>query len=60
MSLEYIQEYYGVPAKKGGKVTYKGVPGKIVGYSGPHIKIKLEGESKGRPYHPKDPDLVYL
>lgn len=60
MSLEYIRETYDVPAKKGGKVTYKDKPGVIIGHSGPHVKIRLEGEKGGRPYHPRDKDLKYL
>jgi hypothetical protein len=54
VSLQYIREYYGVPAKRGEPVIYQGKPGVVTGYSGPHIRVRLEGEKRSRPYHPAD------
>ena len=59
MSLAYVRNHYRVPAKRGGRVTYKGKPGAITGARGPHVRIRLDGEKHARPYHPTDPDLTY-
>jgi hypothetical protein len=60
MSLEYIREYYKVPAFKGHKISYRGKPGVIIGASGPHVKIRLDGEKSSGAYHPTDDDLTYV
>ena len=52
--LEYVRNYYGVPAKKGKVVSYNGKLGVITGASGPHVKVKLEGAKHALPYHPMD------
>lgn len=52
MSLEYIRQYYGVPAWKGAVVFYRGKRGEITGASGPHLTIRLDGEKHSNPYHP--------
>jgi len=52
--LEYIRNYYMVPATKGKIVSYKGKLGVITGASGPHVKVRLEGEKNSHPYHPDD------
>lgn len=60
MSLEYIRNYYGVPAKKGGRVNAYGKPGTITGARNAHLLIKLDGEQQhSRPYHPTD-GIEYL
>lgn len=59
MSIEYIRDYYHVPAKKGKIVSYKGKLGTIIGANGPHVKIRLEGKRNAFLYHPLDPDLKY-
>lgn len=56
--LDYVRQYYGVPAKKGGRVTYRGAPGKIMGASGPHVDVKLDS-GRRFPVHPTDGDLIY-
>lgn len=56
--MDYIRNYYGVPAKRGGRVTYQGNPGTITGHSGPHLKVRLDGEKHSGIYHPMD--LEYL
>lgn len=56
--LEYIRTRYQVPARPGAPVTYYGEkdgrprPGRVVGTSGPHVLIRLDGETTAHPYHP--------
>ncbi len=57
--LGYARKSYGVPAKMGGKITYRGQKGVITGGSH-YVKIRLEGENQSRNIHPQDPDLEYL
>lgn len=54
--LEYIREYYGVPATKGKVVKYKDKLGVITGASGPRVKVRLDGEKNAFPCHPNDLD----
>ena len=49
--LEYVRNYYGVPATKGKIVGYKDKLGVITGASGPHVKVRLDGEKNARPYY---------
>lgn len=55
MSLDYIRQYYGVPAYKDvrvrlsySKVTFEGV---IVGADGPHLRVRFDGERHAKPVH---------
>lgn len=57
--FDYIRAHYGVPAKRGMRVTVKGKPGKIINARLASLVVRLVGEAYGRPYHPTDPDLVY-
>lgn len=52
MSMEYIRKYYGVPAKRGGRVAAIGKTGTICGTSGPHLRVRLDGETFARIFHP--------
>lgn len=57
MSLDYIRNAYGVPAKLGGRVRYWGDPagerfGTIKGAKGARIKIRLDGDRHANPFHP--------
>ena len=56
MSMEYIRDYYRVPAKRGGRVKYTGQAnpkeGTIVGSNGGHLKIRLDGEEHAWTFHP--------
>lgn len=58
MSLQYIREYYGVPAKRGGRVKYTGSSrrgpefGTIVGSKGAHVRIRIDGQKCAENYHP--------
>lgn len=55
-SLEYIRRYYGVPARRGGRVEYTGGvwprSGTITGADGTRLRIRLDGEKHAFPYHP--------
>lgn len=56
MSLDYIREHYGVPARIGGRVEYSGgkapVTGEITGARSAHLLIRLAGQRHSSPYHP--------
>lgn len=53
MSLEYIAETYGVPAKKGQRVRFgRDRLGTIVGARGASLKIRLDGDKGIGLYHP--------
>lgn len=61
MSLEYIREYYQVPAHEGQRVTYCGDPAVIVGASNQYLTLHFNGQVEpdtGR-YHPTW-EIVYL
>jgi hypothetical protein len=60
MSLRYIREYYGVPAKLGEPVKYRGKVGVVTGCSGPHVRVRLADEKIALPYHPTDLDWPNL
>jgi hypothetical protein len=55
-SLEYIREYYGVPADIGRRVTVYGKPGVIVGGHGAYLSVNLDSDSPSirKTYHPTD------
>ena len=63
LGMTYICRYYGVPAEVGGRVRYTGggrnVEGTIVGYRGPYLRIRLDGETHVGSYHPTW-ELAYL
>jgi len=63
MGIAYIRKYYGVPAKRGGRVLYKrpGMEkeGTIKGAKGAHLKIQLDGDTKPLLFHPTW-NLTYL
>ena len=58
MSMDYIRQAYGVPAKEGGRVKYTGDGkagpqlGTITGARGCYLLIRLDGEDRSEPYHP--------
>ena len=56
MSLIYIRNYYGVPAKRGVTIEFTGnsapVRGVIVGASGAYLRVRLDGEKRARTFHP--------
>lgn len=50
--MEYIRLKYRVPAKRGARIKYSGIPGKITGSDGGYLLIKLDGEKKSKRFHP--------
>jgi hypothetical protein len=59
-TIDYIRNYYGVPAKRGGRVEFQGKQGVITGAGpGAHLRIRLDGEKIVRCYHPTW-ELKYL
>lgn len=51
-SADYIRRYYGVPAKRGERVTVDGKAGRIVGFDGPHLRVRFDGERRIYNAHP--------
>jgi len=56
--LEYIRNYYHVPAFENRVVKVRGQFGVITGASGPHVAVRLSEEKQARPYHPSDIDYL--
>lgn len=56
MSMEYIRNTYGIPAKRGARVEYSAngviVQGTIQGTKGAYLRIKMDGDKVSRLYHP--------
>jgi len=57
VSMQYIREAYGVPAKRGGRVEYSGtgsraLQGTITGAKGAHLRIRLDGYKHSHSFHP--------
>lgn len=57
--MAWVRQYYGVPAKRGGKVLFEGRPAVITSTRGPHLRIRLDGERRSIPIHPTW-EVVYL
>lgn len=51
---DYIKFCYGFPARRGLVVEYEGKRGVVTGVRGPHLRVKLYGETISKPYHPDD------
>jgi hypothetical protein len=54
--MEYIRKWYGVPAKRGSRVIYKGMPAVIVASHGPYLRLRIEGMKRIATVHPDDID----
>jgi hypothetical protein len=56
MSLAWVRKYYGVPAKRGGRVEYTGDGklelGTITGTCSGHLRVRLDGVKHTMPFHP--------
>jgi hypothetical protein len=52
MSLEWIRDYYGVPAYRLRPITFEDKPGKITGSSGPYLVARVEGYNGPIYLHP--------
>ena len=58
MSATYVREHYRVPAKRGGRIRYRGSPGipategTIVGFRGQYLRVRLDGHKRVLSFHP--------
>lgn len=52
MTAEYVRRYYGVPAKRGARVTVDGRPGRIVSFPGQYLGVRFDGEKRTARCHP--------
>ena len=43
---QYVRDRYGVPATRGGRVQFQGRAGRITGFSGGYVLVRLDGEPK--------------
>lgn len=51
--MDYIRKFYGVPAKRGARVCYGASGyGIIVGSQGAYLRIRMDGETQIKSYHP--------
>ncbi len=57
MSMQYIRKFYGVPAKRGGRVVYSGRGtarhGTICGSRDAYLLVRLDGDKRSKPMHPQ-------
>ena len=51
-SLAYVRHYYGVPARRGMRVTVDGRPGRITCGNGAYMYVRFDGERRSRSCHP--------
>jgi hypothetical protein len=61
--MDYIRRYYGVPAKRGGRVswtTIKGVRHGTITSASNYLYVRFDDSGYTVPLHPTDPGLVYL
>lgn len=49
---EYVRTTYGVPAKRGGRVTVDGRPGVITGFRHGKLRVRFVGLRYAIPAHP--------
>lgn len=56
MSLDYIRDHYGVPAKRGRQIRYTGggypAVGDIVGARGQYLRVRFVGDDGIHTLHP--------
>ena len=63
MSLDYIRRYYGVPAKRGGRVSWatsKGVRLGTITRATNYVYVRFDDAKHPVPLHPKEDGLSYL
>lgn len=60
MSFDYIRSYYGVPAKRLGRVLFADGQLGTITRATHYVWIRLDGERTSKPYHPKDDHIEYL
>jgi hypothetical protein len=45
MSMEYVRRYYGVPAKRGGRIRFRGMGGTITS-ADHHLRARMDDGSR--------------
>ncbi len=63
MSMGYVRRYYGVPARRGGRVewvTSRGVLAGTITRATAYVYVRFDGEKRSRPLHPMEKGLAYL
>jgi len=60
MTMAYIRDFYDVPAKRGGKVFYKGKPGVITRSKNAYLWVRMDEVDISILLHPADKNLHYL
>lgn len=58
MSFKYIQSYYGITLKRGGRVVDKDGREGVITSATHYVHVRLDGNNRALSYHPDD--LVYL
>jgi hypothetical protein len=51
MSMDYIRNHYGVPAKRGGRIKFGNDLGTIVGSVDCHLRVRLDGAKRSIRIH---------
>jgi hypothetical protein len=52
--MAYIRDFYGVPAKRGDIVYYKGHRGVITGSTSAYLRVRMEDYDIIKTFHPSD------
>ena len=63
MSFDYIRRYYGVPAKRGGRVawdTSNGTRAGTITRATNYVYVRFDDAKHSVPLHPKENGLRYL
>ena len=51
MSMQWVRDYYGVPARRGMRVRVDGRPGVITGATH-HLRVRFDGDRRSLYCHP--------
>jgi len=57
--MKYIRDRYGVPARRGARVTFCGTPHTIVASKGQYLRVREDGRKRIDSIHPTW-NVVYL
>lgn len=57
-SFDHVVDKYGVPARRGMRVTHHGRPGTITCGDGAHIRVRFDGERHSSSCHPLSIDYL--
>jgi hypothetical protein len=54
MTYEAIRDQFNVPARRGARVLVNGQPGAVTSVRGFVLRVKLDGGTYSRPFHPRE------